>query len=181
MTEDRFYGPSTWCPNPQYWHSYDVDATEYEVTELVAAFIRATQPEVVVETGSYTGQTSEAIGRALVTNGHGHLWTVEVDMERAVEAKRRCLDLPVTVVIGDSQDWDAPDNIDFAWIDGSGYRVGEIEHLLGKFSPGAIIGMHDAGPRFSFMIQVKRLTDTGVLKSIVLRTPRGVMFAMVHA
>jgi hypothetical protein len=36
---------------------------------LVAAFVRALQPETVLETGSAFGQTAEAIGRALAANG----------------------------------------------------------------------------------------------------------------
>jgi methyltransferase family protein len=169
-----------WCPQSQYWHADDGDATEHEVTELVAAFVRALQPEVAVETGSYLGQTSEAIGRALKRNGHGRLYTVEHDPARAASARDRCAGLPVEVVTGDSHSWPAPEGIGFAWIDGSWDRASEISHLLPGFIPGAIVGMHDAGPQHPFTGQVQPLVTAGRLKPVTLRTPRGVMFAEVH-
>jgi hypothetical protein len=74
-SEARFTAPRADCPHPEYWHSTDSDSTEIEVTELVAAFVRAPQPETVLETGSAFGQTAEAIRRTLAANGHGRLVT----------------------------------------------------------------------------------------------------------
>lgn len=181
-TEADFTPPGDWQRNPQYWHADDGDATEYEVTELVAAFVRALQPEVVVETGSYLGQTSQAIGQALARNRHGWLWTVESDPDRAAKARERCAGLPVEVVTGNSLHWgwDVPPGIGFAWVDGSGDRAAEIAHLLPSFASGALLGMHDAGPQHKFTVQVQPLVRAGRLKPITLRTPRGVMFAEVH-
>jgi len=176
--ESLFTGPSPWCPQPQYWHAEDEWGTELEVTELVAAFVRALQPEVVVETGTYAGQTAQAIGQALARNGHGMLWTVEIVPGHADQARERCLGLPVEVVTGDSVTWDVPDGIGFAWIDGDD-RHAEITHLLGSFAPGAVLGMHDAAPHHKFTAQVQPLIAAGHLKPITLHTPRGVMFAEV--
>lgn len=180
MTEDTWTPPAPWCQQPQYWHADDGNGTEHEVTELVAAFVRALQPEVVAETGAYTGQTSVAIGAALLRNGHGRLWTVEIDPGRAELARSRCMGLPVEVITGDSLSWDAPSGIGFAWIDGGGDRALEITHLFGCLAPGAILGMHDAGPQHVFTDQVQPLVAEGYLKPITLHTPRGVMFAEVR-
>jgi len=179
MSEDVWTPPAPWCPQPQWWHADDGDATEHEVTELVAAFVRALQPEVVAETGSYLGQTSEAIGTALHRNGHGYLYTVEIDPGRAAHARRRCAGLPVEVVAGNSLTWSVPAGIGFAWVDGGGDRAAEIAHLLPSFAPGAILGMHDAGPQHVFTAQVQSLVNAGYLKPVMLHTPRGVMFAEV--
>ena len=178
--EDTWTPPAQWCPQPRYWHADDGDATEHEVTGLVAAFVRALQPEVTVETGSYLGQTSEAIGLALQQNGHGRLWTVERDPDRAAQAQARCAGLPVEVVTDDSLSWAPPGDIGFAWVDGGSDRAAEISRLLGSFIPGAVLGMHDAGPQHQFTAQVQPLIQAGHLKPITLHTPRGVMFAEVY-
>lgn len=181
-TEDTWTPPAPWCPQPQHWHADDGQATEHEVTGLVAAFIRALQPEIVAETGSYLGQTSEAIGLALKRNGHGWLRTVECDPDRAEQARARCAGLPVEVVTGDSLTWTADfgAGIGFAWVDGGSDRAAEISHLLDSFAPGAIVGMHDAGPQHPYAAQVQPLIRAGHLRPVTLRTPRGVMFAEVH-
>jgi hypothetical protein len=61
-SEARFTPPRPDCPHPEWWTSTDDDSTECEVTALVAAFVVALQPELVIETGTAFGQTAEAIG-----------------------------------------------------------------------------------------------------------------------
>jgi len=81
--ESTWTHASDWCPDPSKWSATDNFGTEHEITELVAAFVRATQPSVVVESGTYHGETAVAIGRALQANGHGVLYTLENDEQRA--------------------------------------------------------------------------------------------------
>ncbi len=91
---------STWtpsrpdCPYPERWSSVDAYATESEVTELVAAMVRALQPEFVIETGSWVGTTTQAIGEALVRNGHGELISLEISPDMCQRANQRCEYLP---------------------------------------------------------------------------------------
>lgn len=179
MTEAQWTPPAPWCPHPHYWHADDGQATEHEVTELVAAFVRALQPDVVAETGTWSGQTTEAIGLALKSNGHGRLYAVEIEPGVAGQARRRCVGLPVTVVTGDSMSWDAPTGIEFAWVDSGDDRGWDIEHLLPRMDPGAIIGVHDTGPHHPTRDQLRPLEERGALRVITLRTPRGVSFAEV--
>lgn len=54
-----------WCAKPELWHAPDGESSEFEVLELCAAFIRALQPEVVVETGSALGFGGAMMGAAL--------------------------------------------------------------------------------------------------------------------
>jgi Methyltransferase domain len=180
-TEDAWSPPTGWCPHPEWWHADDGDGTELEVTELAAALVRALQPEVAVETGSYLGQTSYAIGVALQRNGHGRLYTVECVPDRADQARERCAGLPVEVVTGSSLywSWQVPRGVGFAWIDGCHDRAAEIAHLLPAFAPGAVIGLHDTAPHHPYAAQVGSLIAAGLLQPIMLRTPRGVMLAEV--
>jgi hypothetical protein len=193
-TEDAWTQPSAWCSRPDWWHSDTDDATEHEVTALVAALVGALQPEVVVETGTNTGQTAFAIGAALRGNGHGHLWTLEVDEELAAGARALVRHLPVTVVTGDSMNWTPPASIDFAWIDTGPVagatqeqkdaspphiRAQEIAGWLPQFSRGAVIGVHDTAPHHPVMSTLLPLLRTSGMSFINLRTPRGVVLAQV--
>lgn len=179
-TEDHFTAPSRWCEHPELWHADDAQATEHEVTGLVAAFVRALQPEIVVETGSNSGQTTEAIGRALAANGHGHLYSLEVDEAMAEKAAQRCGPLPVTVVNADSLTWTPPGEVGFAWLDSEpGIRHLELLRLRPYFADGAIAGIHDTGPQHMTFRHLRPLIADGVFIAVTLRTPRGVTFGTV--
>jgi hypothetical protein len=177
--------PAWWCPDPDRWHSDNDDAAEHEVSALAAAFVTALQPDVVVETGSHTGQTARAIGQALARNGQGMLYTVENEQQFYDQAREACKGLPVTVIHGDSMAWitsgEVPHGVGFAWIDGLWEnRIPEIEALYPYFSPGAIAGIHDTGPQFPWMQQqLAPLAQAGKIRLLDLRTPRGVSFAQI--
>jgi predicted O-methyltransferase YrrM len=178
-TEDLWRPSNEWCPHTHHWHAVDDQSTEEEVTELVAAFVRALQPEVAVETGAYSGQTTRAIGDALRRNGHGHLHAVELDPRLADLARQACEGLPVTVVTGSSLEWSPPANISFAFVDGHTDRCAEAEYLLPRMLTGAIIGMHDTGP-LHCAGRMDWLNAHPRLRAITLRTPRGISFAEVR-
>jgi hypothetical protein len=177
--------PAWWCPNPVRWHSDNDDASEHEVSALAGAFVTALQPDVVVETGTHTGQTAKAIGQALAGNGQGRLYTVENEVQFAEQARANCAGLPVEVILSDSMAWitsgGVPHGVGFAWIDGLWeHRIPEIEALYEYFSPGAIIGIHDTGPQFPWMQeQLAPLAVAGKIRLLNLRTPRGVSFAQI--
>jgi len=185
--ESRFSSPNGWCGSPQLWHADDDQATEWEVSELVAAFVRALQPEHVIETGTYTGQTSEAIGRALQKNGHGILTTFEIDGRRATRAATRCRGLPVHVVRGralDEIDAGALRGLPWAglvWIDSDpAVRAKELLAVAPYLGPGAVIGIHDTRPGRPAAVSLDRLVASGKLDALTLRTPRGVTFAQIR-
>ncbi|MDA0578702.1 MAG: class I SAM-dependent methyltransferase [Verrucomicrobia bacterium] len=126
--ESEFTPPSDVCPHPEYWHTGDCETTEQEVVELIGAFVRALQPELVVETGSYKGVMSRAIGEALKRNGHGRLVTFEVDAALAEVARKACRRLPVEVRHESSLAWMPTEKVGFCWLDsGIETRVQEFE------------------------------------------------------
>lgn len=172
MLESAYTPPTTICPRPDYWHAYDGMATEAEVLVLVAAFVRALQPEVVIETGTHRGFGAEAIGQALATNGHGYLWTYEVDQALHAEASERCAGLPVTCVLGSSLEQHI-EGIDFAWFDSeTNLRVPEYQHFSQWFTPRCVVGFHDTNEHHGYRPQL----DTLGLAWLDLPTPRGVTF-----
>lgn len=183
--ELAFTDPRDDCPHPEHWHAYDGYATEVEVTELVAAVVRALQPELVVETGTHVGQTARAIADALSRNSHGELITLELDDKLAAAAAHRFeIDKHVTVIAGDSLMYTPPRSIDFLWLDSATYlpvdgdepprsfRVAEYRWFRRWLSDRAVIMIHDTGPhREVTRSELDALDDFNVLH---LPTPRGV-------
>lgn len=176
--ESDYTASSAWCPEPARWHAPDGLATETEVTELVHALIRATQPSFVLETGTYRGHTTMAIGMALAANGHGHAHSLELDNERATAAARACAGLPVNIVHGLSLNYTPPEPIDFAWLDSEiDQRPLEVERFWPHFTDGAIVAVHDTAPHHVDETHIRELTRG--MPALNLRTPRGVVIFQV--
>ena len=178
IRESEFTPPHADCRRPELWTAADAQSTELEVIELVAAFVRALQPEYVIETGTCIGLTAEAIGRALQANGHGHLDTLEVDSKRAAQARSRCAGLPVDVIERSSMEFKPKQPIGFAWFDSLlELRVLEFERFRSWLPVGTIVGFHDTSPHMGvYGGWVEQLSGT---RPVRLRTPRGVTFAEV--
>lgn len=175
--ESRFTPAHPDCRHPEWWSATDAQSAEVEVAELVGAMVRALQPEYVVETGTYVGRTAEVIGRALARNGHGWLDTLEVAGEPADEAAARCLGLPVTVHTVSSLEFTPAAPIGFAWLDSSmDQRIAELDRFRDWFAPGAVIGVHDTSPHMGLL---GRHIEQMNLRSVRLRTPRGVTFVQI--
>jgi predicted O-methyltransferase YrrM len=176
--ESKWTRPREWCPHPEWWTSTDPQSTEFEVSDLVAGFVRALQPEYVIETGTCIGQTASAIGYALKVNGHGRLDTLETEHDRAEHSRDVCKDLPVTVHEIPSLEFEPTGPVDFAWLDSRlDLRIPEYERYRPWMTPGAIVGFHDTAPHHgSFGDDIEALPG---LRAIRLRTPRGVTFGQV--
>lgn len=178
VAESTWTAPRPDCPHPEWWSSTDAQSTELEVSELVAAFVRALQPEYVVETGTCHGQTAHFIGLALLANGHGRLDTIETDQDRASASWSRCAGLPVTVKCMSSLDFTPVEMIGAAWLDSETHlRIPEFELYRSWLLPGAIVGFHDTAEQHGpWGRLVEALPGT---RPIRLRTPRGVTFVEV--
>ena len=179
VSEASWTAPRPDCPHPERWHSTDNQSTEIEVTELVAAWVRALQPGYVLETGTCIGQTAHAIGLALRENGHGRLVTLETDPDRAAVARARCRGLPVTVLEVPSLEFEPDEPVGFAWFDSLiELRLPEFERFRPHLTEGAVVGFHDTGPHFGpYGASIEAVEG---LSTIRLRTPRGATFAQVR-
>lgn len=169
-----------WCAKPELWHAPDGDSSEFEVLELCAAFIRALQPEVVVETGSAFGFGAAMMGTALRANGRGRLYSLEIDRVRYEQACERCKGLPVDVVYIDSMTWEPPAGVGFAFFDSRPHlRADEFRRYRPFMVPGAIVAFHDIAPHHTVWPRVDQLEREGLLKALRLRTPRGVAICQI--
>jgi hypothetical protein len=192
--EIRFTKPTPRCPNPEYWHATDDQSTELEVQNLVAGFIMGLQPEYVLETGSFVGQTSRLIGQVLQLNGHGELHSVELNPEAARIARLNTEDLD-NVYIHQMSSMDfipiymrEDEHIGFAWFDSLvTLRRAEFERFYPYMQPGTICGFHDTAPHhgeWSRFLDHQQPEWIGHrypynVRAIHLPTPRGVTFLEV--
>lgn len=181
-TEDQFYPSNDWCPNPHYWTSDDIMATEHQVTELVGSFVRALQPEFVLETGTYTGSTTLALGTALQRNGHGRGVSLEIDAALVQVAQQRVAGLPIEVLQQDILTYTPPVPVDFAWIDsGPGGRMEHLRHVLQFCREGTILGVHDTNVKRDLYAALLELVQTQPLRMVNLRSARGMALLEVLA
>lgn len=186
--ESIYTEPRDDCPNPELWHSIDGESTEYEVSYLVGAFVRALKPNLVVETGSGFGETTELIGEAIDENCHWGNWnseglliSLESDERRAKFVRNRCRRLPVKVINSSSLDFNFSEfttKIDFLWLDSNvDIRAKEIVHFKPFMSKRCVIGVHDTGPHKPVCTYLSDLVEAGIINQpLYLSTPRGVCF-----
>jgi predicted O-methyltransferase YrrM len=192
-TEDRWKPANARCPHPERWHSADADSTEVEVSELVAAFVRALQPNLVVETGSAWGQTTTLIAEALFVNECGFLVSLETDPERWLATICRVDREEVgghwSVLEESSLEWDPEPYvqdygpIDLVFSDSYGpIRIPEVVRLLPFMRKDATVIFHDTAPEpeFPFRRMIEdELVSTGIIRCVDLPTPRGVSICQV--
>ena len=190
--ESRFTEPRADCPNPERWHSPDPDSTEIEVSRLVAAFVEALRPDLVVETGTAFGQTAELIGDALGGVADSWLITFETDAERVRLARERCVATRVEVhqessltgleALAHLVKIGQKPKVGFAWLDSLfELRVPELRLVQPMLSPGAVVGIHDCGEpgHTKYNEFAKSVADAAQalgFNRISLPTPRGVTF-----
>lgn len=183
-SEDAHTPPHEECLEPQLWSAPDSSSSEVEVSELLESLVRAVKPRLLVETGTFTGASTERLARAIQANGRGHIYGIELDPQVARQARSRLadagLDDVATVVNSSSLSWEAPEPIDMAFLDaGAGWhRFREFLHLREWMHPRTIVCVHDTSrhlrlPRLSF----EALAAQGVLSPVWIPSPRGLLIA----
>lgn len=73
----------------EHFHCEDGGVTEKEYLALLASLIQVTKPQLVLETGAFTGAGTIAIARALWANGFGHCISLDLDQRVAERVNRR--------------------------------------------------------------------------------------------
>lgn len=140
---------SLWSQVPRFGGQM---AVELEVGELLAALVRATKPEVVIETGTYKGFSTLMIAAALKRNDRGHLYTIDINDHRVMDECRSFeLDSWVTFIQSDSELAiqslvGKVGKIDFLWLDADHTKksvLNEVSAAIPSLRPGTIIAFHD--------------------------------------
>lgn len=169
------------CVRPERWSAPDDYASEREVSRFLGDLCRLLKPVQVVETGSYHGDTSYEIGKALHENGEGHLLSLEYAQERAITATERCAGLPVSVTCQHSMTVTVEKPIDLLFLDSEfETRMQELQHFAPMCSPQCVIVLHDSAapagwPGVDVMNdRMAALVASGLIQPwLKLPTPRG--------
>jgi predicted O-methyltransferase YrrM len=176
--ENEYTPPRPTCPHPEYWEVENIMATERTIAELVAAFVRACQPEMVLEIGSHYGQTTALIAQAIKDNGHGRAVSLELDVDLANVARRRCEDLPIEIITVNSLEYIPDQPIDLLFVDGQLDRLIDVEHFRPYLTERAIVLIHDMAHEV-YAVQIPRLIELLGERYISLDSPRGLMIFKV--
>ena len=167
--------PTELCPHPEWWHAWNPVSTEAEVSMLVAAFVKALQPEFVLEIGSHYGQTTERISLVIRDNGHGEFISLEFNPELAGSARARCwefLDKQVKIIVANSLEYIPPKPVDFLFVDGSDQRSLDVEHYLPYLAEHCTVIVHDTA---YYLDETARILELWKWDHISFNTPRGLM------
>src|SRR6202166_5476937 len=87
--EPEYHRPTPECPHPERWHMFDSMTAEVEVLEFLRTLVTTTKPDLVVETGTFSGISTLWIAEALKRNGRGKIITCEFDPVVYAKANRR--------------------------------------------------------------------------------------------
>lgn len=124
------------------WTEIDDTASELELHILLEGFVRMLKPELVVETGTYKGHATLAIGQALYGNGFGKLVTCDVNPEFIASARKQIEPYGYPIEFRQCSSLDLPEleAADFVFSD-SDYSIRRWE--VTKTKPGCVILIHD--------------------------------------
>lgn len=173
--ESLNHSPTELCPHPEYWHAWNSVSTEVEVSILVASFVRALQPENILEIGAHYGQTTERIAQVIRESGHGKFVSLEVDKDLLGSASHRCFDYigkEVDIVWANSLNYIPDQAIDFLFIDGSDARSKDLEHFLPFLAERCCVIVHDTD---YYLPETARILELWTGEHITLHSPRGLM------
>src|SRR6516165_1916729 len=85
----EYHRPTPECPHPERWHMYDSMTAETEVLEFLRTVVTTIKPDLVVETGTFSGISTLWIAEGLKANGRGRIVTCEFDPKVYENAKAR--------------------------------------------------------------------------------------------
>ena len=161
------------------WTTRDGQGAETETSEFIGALIRLIKPAVVVETGSYLGDTTVAIAKALKENDYGKLYSCDIN-KAYVENVNQWLEKEglqewgqVLLITGQELIAQLGNQIEFAFIDsggGKGVRDNEIKTLIPFMKSLQMFALHDTAPQHAGISAVASMTK---LPKVYFNCPRG--------
>ena len=171
------------CPHPERWSMYDSMTAEVEVLEFLRTVVTTIKPELVVETGTFSGISTLWIAEGLKANGRGKVITCEFDPVVYTNAKERIQNSGLAEWIEcrneSSLEMKVEGRIDLLFSDSDmPVREQEVRRFLPQMNPYGVILMHDAS---SHLKQVReaalKLESEGLISVVLLPTPRGLVMA----
>jgi prolipoprotein diacylglyceryl transferase len=183
VLQPEYHKPTPECPHPERWHMYDSMTAEVEVLDFLKALVIAIKPELVVETGTFSGLSTLRIAEGLKANGFGRVITCEYDAKVFAAAKERFTKSGLSEWIDarneSSLEMKVDGRIDLLFCDSDApIRGQEVRHFLPQMNPNGLILMHDASSAMTTVREAAlQLEQEGLISVVLLPTPRGLVVA----
>jgi predicted O-methyltransferase YrrM len=182
------YTPATHeCPHPERWTMMDSMSAEVEILDFLKHLVLTLKPELIVETGTFIGQSAIKMAEALRANGFGKIVTCEFDplVYRKAQDRIEASGLApwITCRNQSSLELEVDGTIDLFFSDShQPIREQEIRRFLPQISPQGLILMHDTSSHYKIAREAAfRLEAEGLISMVLLPTPRGLMIAQKRA
>jgi predicted O-methyltransferase YrrM len=181
--QPEYHRPTPECPHPERWHMFDSMTAEAEVLEFLRTIVTTIKPDLVVETGTFSGLSTLWIAEGLKANGRGRVITCEFDAKVYENAKARIATSGLAEWIElrnqSSLDMQVQGTIDLFFSDSDvPIREREIRRFLPQINPFGLILMHDASSHLKIVREAAlKLEQEGLISVVLLRTPRGLVVA----
>jgi prolipoprotein diacylglyceryl transferase len=183
VLQPEYHKPTPECPHPERWHMYDSMTAEVEVLDFLKTLVTTIKPELVVETGTFSGLSTLRIAEGLQANGFGRVITCEYDPAAFAAAKKRFdssnFGKWIDVRNESSLELKIDGRIDLLFCDSdTAIREQEVRHFLPLVNPHGLILIHDASSAMKIVREAAlRLESEGLLAVLLLPTPRGLVMA----
>jgi prolipoprotein diacylglyceryl transferase len=187
VLQPEYHKPTPECPHPERWHMYDSMSAEVEVLDFLKSIVTTLKPELVVETGTFSGLSTLKIAEGLKANGVGRVITCEYDPKVFAAAEKRfaasVLQPWIEARNESSLEMKIDGRIDLLFCDSDApIREQEVRHFLPQVNPNGLILMHDASSAMKTVREAAlRLESEGLLSVLLLPTPRGLVMAQKRA
>jgi prolipoprotein diacylglyceryl transferase len=183
VLQPEYHRPTPECPHPERWHMYDSMSAEVEVLDFLKAIVNTIKPELVVETGTFSGLSTLRIAEGLKQNDLGRVITCEWDKKVYDAARKRFAESGLGRWIDarneSSLKMKVDGQIDMLFCDSDPeLREQEVRHFLPQMNPFGVILIHDASSHMKSVREgALRLEAEGLLSVLLLPTPRGLVIA----
>jgi prolipoprotein diacylglyceryl transferase len=183
VLQPEYHRPTPECPHPERWHMYDSMTAEAEVLDFLKALVQTVKPELVVETGTFSGLSTLRFAEGLKANGIGRVITCEYDPKVFAMAAKRFADSGLGDWIDarneSSLEMKVDGQIDLLFCDSDApIREQEVRKFLPQMNPHGLILMHDASSTMKTVREgALKLEAEGLISVLLLPTPRGLVVA----
>jgi len=183
VLQPEYHKPTLECPHPERWHMYDSMTAEAEVLDFLKSIVTTIKPDLVVETGTFSGLSTLRIAEGLQANGFGRVITCEYDAKVAAAAKERFAASGLGEWIDarneSSLEMKVDGRIDLLFCDSDApIRGQEVRRFLPQVNPYGLILMHDASSAMKTVREAAlELEQEGLISVVLLPTPRGLVVA----
>jgi predicted O-methyltransferase YrrM len=183
VLQPEYHRATPECPHPERWSMYDSMTAEMEVLEFLRCLVTTIKPELVVETGTFSGISTLWIAEGLKQNGRGRVVTCEFDPVVYANAKERIAKSGLADWIEcrneSSLETKISGKIDLLFSDSDQtIREQEVRRFLPQVNPYGIILIHDASSHQKTVREAAlRLESEQLISAVLLPTPRGLVVA----